>query len=122
MNLNYLDFEFSEDTEGVGLFDAMASVKPQQLASVHDEIAQVLRWAFEAFGDTRGAVEDGADWDFDLQSQQDVTMTESIDFDPASGRVQVAGQTVGVPRHTLTLSLSGSPAFCQAFRQVFLNE
>lgn len=35
MALNYLDFEYSEDTEGVGTFDAMASVGAMQLFATH---------------------------------------------------------------------------------------
>ena len=42
MSLNYLDFEFSDDTEGVSTFEAMASVGPSQIAAVQGEVAQVL--------------------------------------------------------------------------------
>ena len=34
MDLNYLDFDYSEDADGVGTFDAMASVAPAQIAAL----------------------------------------------------------------------------------------
>ena len=42
MTLNYLDFDYSEDTEGVGVFDAMATIGPQQVGAVHAEIEQLI--------------------------------------------------------------------------------
>ena len=45
MTLNYLDFDYSEDADGTGTFDAMASVLPAQLPALHAEITQVLAWA-----------------------------------------------------------------------------
>jgi hypothetical protein len=96
MTLNYLDFDYSEDTEGIGVFDAMATVRPEQLAAVQAEVAQVLDWA-HAFPGPRGPVEEGGEWDYDLQDVQEA----------------------GAQRRTVTLSISGSPAFCAAFREAF---
>ena len=45
MSLQFLDFEYSEDPQGGGSFDAMASVRPVQLAEVRAEITEVLDWA-----------------------------------------------------------------------------
>ena len=45
MSLQYLDFEYSDDTEGVGTWDAMASVSPNQVTAVQAEVARVLGWA-----------------------------------------------------------------------------
>lgn len=41
MLLHYLNFDYSEDTEGTGTFEAMASVWPDQVAAVHAEIVVV---------------------------------------------------------------------------------
>jgi hypothetical protein len=41
MTLDYLDFDYSEDTEGIGVFDAMATVGPRHIAAVRAEIEQV---------------------------------------------------------------------------------
>lgn len=100
MSLSYLDFDFSEDTEGVGVFDAMATVGPPHLAAVNAEVEQVLAWANAAFTGRRGPVEDGGEWDYDLQAWQE----------PA---------TAGAPLQTVTLSISGTAAFCAAFRDEF---
>ncbi|MBT2332717.1 hypothetical protein J7E49_02155 [Variovorax paradoxus] len=94
--LRYLDFDYSEDTEGHGTFDAMASTAPARTHEVLAEIAQVLAWADATFPDARGALDDGAAWDFDLQQTR-----ETPDLD------------------TVTFSLSGSADFCAAFRGQF---
>ncbi len=122
MSLSYLEFDFSEDTEGVGTFDAMASVGPPQLGAVQGEVAQVLGWAFDAFGEQRGPLDEGFEWDYDLQAQAEFSVPESWQFDPAMGLILTHRLAPGEPRHTVTLSLSGSEAFCQAFRDRFLSD
>ncbi len=94
--LRYLDFDYSEDTEGHGTFDAMASTAPETTHEVLAEIEQVLAWANATFPDARGALDDGATWDFDLQ------------------------QTRADPRFdTVTFSLGGTADFCAALREQF---
>jgi hypothetical protein len=100
--LNYLIFDHSEDTEGIGTFDAMASVAPSQVALVLEEVAQVLAWAHATFPQGHGPLDEGFAWDHDLQNQQELTVS-------------------GMLLHTLTLSVSGSEAFCQAFRDRFME-
>jgi len=119
MTLDYLDFDYSEDTEGVGVFDAMASTGAPQVAAVHAEIVQVLAWAHAGFGEPGAAVGDGGDWDYDLQGVQETSRPEAIDFDPSTGRLRVQPGPPGVARHTVSLSVSGTPEFCAAFRQAF---
>ncbi|MGE5452888.1 MAG: hypothetical protein ACM3VZ_13730 [Acidobacteriota bacterium] len=119
MSLHYLDFEYSEDTEGVGTFEAMASVAAGQVAAVQAEVAQVLSWAFHDFGPSRGPLDDGFEWDYDLQAQIEYSTQESWQFDAAMGLVLTSRQQPGEPRHTVTLSLSGTEAFCQALRDRF---
>jgi hypothetical protein len=119
MTLNYLDFDYSEDTEDIGVFDAMASTGPQQIAAVHAEIVQVLEWAHANFAGRRGPVGDGGDWDYDLQGMQEITVPEAIDFDPHTHRLQVHAGPAATPRHTITLSISGTREFCGAFRLRF---
>ena len=101
--LSYLIFDHSEDTEGIGTFEAMASVAPPQVALVMDEVTQVLSWAHAAFPQAHGPLDEGFTWDHDLQAQQE----------------QQEPTISGEPLHTITLSLSGSEAFCQAFRARF---
>lgn len=119
MSLHYLEFDYSEDAEGVGTFEAMASVGPAQVPAVHAEVAQVLAWAFQTFPDGHGPVGEGYEWDHDLQGQQEFTAAESLCFDERTGRLSTQLQPLGQPRHTVTLSLSGTPAFCEALRTRF---
>lgn len=117
ITLHYLDFDCSEDTEGVATFEAMASVGPFQLAMVHAEIEQVLAWACAHFPHGRGPLDEGFEWDHDVQSQREFTASDVLDFDPASGRLRVSAGEPGLARHTVTLSLTGSARFAEAFRQ-----
>ncbi len=98
MSLQFLDFDYSEDVEGIGVFDAMASVRPVQLEAVRAEIAEVLDWADTAFAGQRAPLDEGGEWDLDLQERVD---------------------GASPPWHVLTLSISGSASFCAAFRQRF---
>lgn len=100
-SLAYLLFDFSEDTDGLGVFDAMASTLPEQFEAVQAEAEQVLVWARQHFPQGPGPIDEGHDWDVDEQIQQENSL---------SGEVW----------HTLTLSLTGTPAFCEAFGQRFL--
>ncbi len=119
MSLQYLDFEYSDDTEGVGTWDAMASVSPNQVTAVQAEVARVLGWAYHAFPDGRGPVDEGGEWDFDLQAQVETLAPEKWQYDPSLDLVLTTRMPPGEPRHTVTLSLSGGEAFCQAFRERF---
>jgi hypothetical protein len=122
MSLNYLVFDFSEDTEGIGTFDAMASTSPAQVSAVRSEIAQVLDWAHATFPGARCALGEGAEWDYDLQAMQEVTSVETLEYDERERSFRVKVGPAGVPRHTVTLSVSGSQAFCDAFRERFMRD
>jgi hypothetical protein len=116
MKLRFLDFDFSEDTEGVGTFEAMASVGPQQVAALHAEVAHVLAWAYAQFGSSQhGPIDEGGFWDHELQAQREYTASEVLEFDERSGQLSVQLSPPGAARHSLTLSLTGTEAFCQAF-------
>ena len=119
MTLRYLEFDYSEDTAGVGTFEAMASVGPAQLAAVHAEVVRVLDWAHDTFGESRGPVGEGGDWDYDLQGQCETSCDEDLTYDIATRQLRTRTGPPGPPRHTVTMALSGTPAFCEAFRQRF---
>jgi len=99
--MDYLLFDHSEGDDGVGLFEAMASVAPPRAGAVETEIGQVLAWAEAAFPGRRAPVEAGGEWDADLHVEDD-------EHGPA-------------PRRTWTLSVVGTPAFCAAFRERFAD-
>jgi hypothetical protein len=117
MNLDYLLFDHSEDTEGVHTFEAMASVGPSRWEAVRDEAAEVLRWAHQVFPGERGALEEGGEWDFDLQGVQEFTVAEVWVFDEARGELRGQSQAPGLARHTLTLTLTGTERFAQALTE-----
>ena len=94
--LRWLDFDYSEGTDDTGTFDALASVLKLQAAEVEAEIAQILAWADAAFPGQRGPTHEGGEWDADLQVGHEVT--------------------AGTARVVFALAISGSPAFCEAFR------
>ena len=96
MSLRWLDFDYSEGNDGTGVFDAMASVELRHADEVQAEIDAVLAWAESAFAGRRAPVEEGGDWDADLQ----------VLDEPG-------------PRRCFTLTLSGNEGFCQAFRERF---
>jgi len=47
------------------------------------------------------------------------TAFETLDYHEDTQRLSVTASPPGVPRHTVTLSVTGSPAFCRAFQQRF---
>ena len=100
MQLDYLDFDFSDEEDGRGSFDAMASVTAERMAALRAEIDAVLHWAGEVFGPNAeaGEVGEDAEWDFELNE-----------------KIEAGTQ----PRTTVTFTLSGSRAFCDAFRDKF---
>lgn len=119
MRLDYLSFDYSEDTDGTGTFDAMASVWPEQVGAIHAEIVRVLDWAYGAFPGTRGPVAEGGEWDYDLHGVREFTAPEQLRYDGASRTLAAQAGSPGKPRHTVTLLVSGTDAFCSALRQAF---
>jgi len=98
MSLRWLDFDYSDGDDGTGVFDALASVTADCAEDVQAEIDLVLGWAATQFAGRRGPVEEGGEWDAELQ----------VNDEP--------GQP---PRRCFSLTVAGSEAFCDAFRQHF---
>lgn len=120
MDLQFLEFDCSEEADGDGSFDALASVAAPRLAALHAEIARVLGWAHDAFPGACAPPEDGGTWHYDLAGRRETTVEQRIAFDPATGRIAAedTGAAPGV-RHTVSLSIAGDAAFCAAFRDAF---
>ncbi|MCA6215608.1 hypothetical protein KGA65_03525 [Ideonella sp. B7] len=117
--LQFLDFDFSEDTDGHGVFDAMASVGSPHWLALQAETAQVLNWALDSFPNGPGPLEDGNEWQFELSASREWSADEGLRYDTARRQFSSqASDTQGV-RHTLALTLSGGPAFCEALREAF---
>jgi hypothetical protein len=119
--LSFLDFDYSEGADGTGTFDAMATVAPQQLPALLAEVATVLAWANQQFPGARLPLDEGGEWDFQLQCQQEWSVDQGLDYDLAAGTFRTSQGPTGAPRHNLTLSLSGHPAFCDEFKSRAFN-
>lgn len=119
MYLKFLDFDYSEDADGTGTFDAMASVAPAQWDSLHREIRAVLAWAHAHWPGSCGPLEECGLWHYDLQGVQEVSTPLELRFDEASGEVHSAAGTPTPPRTTITLTVSGGAEFCAALRDAF---
>jgi hypothetical protein len=90
--MDYLTFEIEEIDDGVSTLEAMASTAADQHASVMAEVQQVLDWAWSRFPDSHGPIDDGMEWDHDLQ-------------------VAIEGGKW----HTVTLTLTGAGRFVEEF-------
>lgn len=71
MQLNYLIFDASDDGEGTGTWEAMASVRAEELPNVIAEAQAVLQSATASGLGPRGPLEDGGSWDADKQITTD---------------------------------------------------
>ncbi len=96
MPLRYLHFEASEDADGVLTLEAMAATPAAQHAAVLAEVQQVLHWAWQQFPHSHGPLDDGMDWQHDLQVALE-----------------------GGHWHAVTLTLAASPRFAEAFWAAF---
>ncbi|MCO5109504.1 MAG: hypothetical protein R3E55_01485 [Burkholderiaceae bacterium] len=119
MALRYLDFDHSEDDAGMGTWDAMASVTPEHLPALLAELEQVLSWAHQEFAGRRRPLDEGGDWDYDLQTLHEGAAPHQLRYDEASGRVTVEPGAPAQTRHTVTLTLCGTAAFAAALRARF---
>jgi hypothetical protein len=94
--MDYLIFALDDAGDGVFALEAMASTRAEQHPAVMAEVEQVLAWARQHFPHTHGPVDDGLDWDHDLQ-----VLTEDGGW------------------RTVTLTISASEAFVEAFQARF---
>lgn len=92
MTLDYLLFDHSDGGDDSSLFEALATVGPEREAAVRAEIETVMDWAARRFRGRRSPVEEGGDWDADLEERQE-----------------------GPALRSFRLSITGSAAFAEAF-------
>ena len=71
MQLQYLIFDASDDGEGTGSWEAVASVPPDELSTVMAEVRAVEAAAQSDAPGPRGALDDGGAWDLDVQTLPD---------------------------------------------------
>lgn len=97
IHLQYLLFDISDDTDGVHCFDALAATRLEHRDRVLQEADCVLTWSRAQFPNGPGPVQEGHDWDFDLQQGEAGQGTAASDW------------------HEISLSITASEAFAQAF-------
>lgn len=119
MHLDYLVFDYTPDDEGNGSFDAMATVSPPRWPALQAEVQRVLAWAHSEFAGLRGPLEEGGQWDFELQGVRETPVSLDLRFEQGPERLLVADGAPGQPRITVSLTLSGTQAFCSALRDAF---
>lgn len=93
MHLQYMIFDASDDGEGTGTWDAMASVRVSDVPAVLAEVQTVLTWAEQHSPGPRGPLDEGGSWDADQQVQTDgewTTVTLTITGPWAWGEALVA--------------------------------
>ncbi len=95
-SLHILTVDISDNDEGVVTIEALASTPARHRAAALAEAQQVLDWAWRAFPHTHGPAHDGGEWDHDLQVTAE-----------------------GDGWHAVTLTLTGTPEFAQAFEAEF---
>jgi hypothetical protein len=124
--LRWLDFEISEGDDGTTTLDALTSVRPADRDALAADIVRVLDWAHTRYPGVQGPVEEGGDWDFDLQLVESATGATlhydagaTLHYDAGARRLVWPGDVAAPPRLTVALTLSGSVAFCSALSAAF---
>ena len=65
--MDFLTFDVAEVDDGVSSLEAMASTATAHHAAVMAEVQQVLDWAWAWFPNSHGPIDNGMEWDHDLQ-------------------------------------------------------
>ena len=118
MELQVLDFDFSGDAHGQGSFDAMAAATPAQLPLLQAEVLRVLAWAERQFGPPAPS-DEGGEWDYALHGVREIATPVDVRWRPGAAQLDFTPGEADPPRVTLTLTLTGTEAFCAAFREAF---
>jgi hypothetical protein len=116
--LRWLDFEISEGDDGTTTLDALTSVRPADRDALAADIVRVLDWAHTRYPGVQGPVEEGGDWDFDLQLVESAAGA-TLHYDASARRLVWHGDAAAPPRITVALTVSGTPAFCDALQAAF---
>jgi hypothetical protein len=85
--MEYLSFDLVEVADGVCALEAMASTAVEQHSAVMAEVQEVLDWAWRKHPNSHGSVDDGMDWDHDLQVVSEVDGWHTVNLTlTATGR------------------------------------
>lgn len=123
MNLQLLDFDCSEDADGVVCWDALAQPDPAFNRALLEEVHRVLVWAHGFDEQGPGPLEHGANWDFDLQvtllRENGAPQVSQPRFVPSTGTLTLSPEPQSGQSMALSLTLSGTPEFVHALRGQF---
>lgn len=114
--LQYLEFDTADDGGQACSFDAMASVTAAHLPALLAEVGGLLDWLALQFGPP-GPLDDGADWDLELQASQDTVQPLQTLWQGGPPRLS-AGGGAAIQRTTLTLALALREGPAQALRAI----
>jgi hypothetical protein len=94
--LQHLTFDLSEAADGIATLEAMASTRAELHAAALAEAQHLLDWAWQHRPHGHGPVDEGHDWDHDLQVH-----------------LEAGGW------HCVALTLTGTAAFMADLQQAF---
>jgi len=121
--MHFLDFDRTEDADGVVCWDALAQPDPAFHQALLQEVAQVLVWAHQFDAQGPGPLENGANWDFDLQltwvRDGHPPQVAQPRFVPSTGELWVLPEPAPHQQLALSLTVSGTPGFVAAFCEHF---
>jgi hypothetical protein len=115
MDLQFLEFDCSEDSQGVVCWDALAQPVARHTPALLEEVRRLLVWAHRFGPQAPGPLEDGANWDYDLQIRCGNRQVHCV-WQSAQEKLALSPKPSSDEEIVLSLSISGTPEFAQAFR------
>ena len=118
--LNYLDFDTSDDGEGIATFDAMAYAPAERWNALQAEVEQLLGWCTAQFA-LPGPLELGHQWDLDLQLQSKAGHALAVRWDAQQCSLS-APDAAHCDAVQLSLTISGNETFASSLESRFLRD
>jgi len=69
--MHHLTIDLSDDADGVATLEALASTQAARHPAVMAEVREIQAWARRQFPNGPGPLDEGADWDEDLQVSEE---------------------------------------------------
>lgn len=117
--LSFLDFDCSEDADGVCTFDALASVALAQWPRLEAEVVAVLQWVADQAGAGPGPLDEGYLWDHALTAHREQSQVQAIHLDLPGQRLLLEPVGEETVRISLSLVVSCSTSLAVALRDHF---